>query len=85
MYTYYEFSGFSFIRIPYIFIIVTELLKHFIMTKRTRNFVDKFSNEDDLQLYISQNNVSVKRTVETAAGKTITYQCCNYRKYPISS
>ena len=47
------------------------------MANRTWNFIEKFSNEHDLQLYISQNSMSIKRTVQTASGKTITYRCSN--------
>jgi hypothetical protein len=52
------------------------------MANRTWNFIEKFSNEHDLQLYISQNSMSIKRTVQTASGKTITYRCSKYRKHP---
>jgi hypothetical protein len=52
------------------------------MAKRTWNFVDKWFNENDLQSYLAENIVSVKRTEETANGKKIIYRCSKYRKYP---
>ncbi|CAF4881795.1 unnamed protein product [Rotaria sp. Silwood1] len=52
------------------------------MVKRTWNFVDKFSSEDELQSYIVQNTVSIKRTEEIEAGKKVIYRCSKYRKYP---
>ena len=52
------------------------------MTKRTWNFVDKFYGEGELQSYIVQNAVSIKRTEEIEAGKKVTYRCSKYKKYP---
>ncbi|CAF1492750.1 unnamed protein product [Rotaria sp. Silwood1] len=52
------------------------------MVKRTWNFVDKFSSEDELLSYIVQNTVSIKRTEEIEAGKKVIYRCSKYRKYP---
>jgi hypothetical protein len=52
------------------------------MAKRTWNFFEKFFHENDVQSYLAQNSVCVKRTEETKTGKTITYRCSKYRKYP---
>jgi hypothetical protein len=52
------------------------------MAKRTWNIVENFFNEDDLQSYLVQNDVSIKRRAETKTEKTITYRCSKYRKYP---
>jgi hypothetical protein len=52
------------------------------MARRMWNLVEEYLNEDDIRLYLMQNNVSVKRTAETKTGKTITYRCSKYRKYP---
>ena len=46
------------------------------------NFVQEFSNENELQHYIVQNAVSIKRTEETESGKKVIYRCSKYRKYP---
>jgi len=45
------------------------------MIKRTWNFVDKFYSESELQSYIVQNAVSIKRTEEIEAGKKVIYRC----------
>ncbi len=52
------------------------------MVQRMWNFVDKFFSENELQSYIVQNAVSIKRTEEIEAGKKVIYRCSKYRKYP---
>ena len=52
------------------------------MVSRTWNLVHTFFNVSDLQSYVAQNNVSVKRTELTTMGKKVTYRCSKYRKYP---
>ncbi|CAF1273625.1 unnamed protein product [Rotaria sordida] len=51
------------------------------MVKRMWNFVDKFFRENELESYIVQNAVSMKRTEEIEAGKKVIYRCSKYRKY----
>ncbi|CAF3680264.1 unnamed protein product [Rotaria sp. Silwood1] len=43
------------------------------MAKRTWNFGDKFFSETELQSYIVQNAISIKRTEEIEAGKKIIF------------
>ena len=52
------------------------------MARRTWNLDDTFFKVSDLQSYVAQNNVSVKRTKLTTMGKKVTYRCSKYRKYP---
>ena len=52
------------------------------MAKRTWNFVEKFFSKNELQSYIVQNAVSIKRTEEIEAGKKVIYRYSKYRKYP---
>jgi hypothetical protein len=52
------------------------------MIKRTWNFVDKFYGEGELQSYIVQNTLSIKRTEEIEAGKKVIYRCSKYKMYP---
>lgn len=63
--------------------VVIELRNHFTMAKRTWNFGEKIFYDPDLQEYLLQNNVSVKRNKETKTGKTTTFRCSEYRKYPM--
>ncbi|CAF0908445.1 unnamed protein product [Adineta steineri] len=52
------------------------------MKRREWIFGQKFFGEGELQDYIVQNTVSVKRTEETRVGKKVTYRYSKYRKYP---
>ncbi|CAF1318059.1 unnamed protein product [Didymodactylos carnosus] len=51
------------------------------MTRRQWNFVEEFSDENDMKSFIKQNNVSIKRTETIALGKKVIYRCIRARKY----